>query len=216
MLSDIIEKFSKIQPTDNAKNILKERYFWKNQNGEYVEKNWSDVSRRVARVTATAEILSSGDINNIKKWEETFYSVLNARLFIPNSPTLFNAGTGVREELLRKPIEEMMLQDYEEIYKTKNHLHMLSACFVVPVDDSIEGIFDAVKNYALITKVGGGVGSNFSSLRPKGTFVAGTSGRASGPVSFMHVFNSAIAVVEQGYKRRGALMGILDIDHPDI
>jgi len=170
----------------------------------------------VARVTATAEILYSKDIDNIKKWEETFYSILNARLFIPNSPTLFNAGTGVKEELLRKPIEDMTIEDYEEVYKTRNHLHMLSACFVVPVDDSIEGIFDAVKNYALITKVGGGVGSNFSSLRPKGAFVAGTSGRASGPVSFMHVFNSAISVVEQGYKRRGALMGILNIDHPDI
>ncbi len=216
MLSNIIEKFSEIQPSDNAKNILKERYFWKNQSGEFIENSWSDVSRRVARITATAEILYSKNIDDIKKWEETFYSILNARLFIPNSPTLFNAGVGVEEELLRKPIEQMTLEDYEEVYKTRNHLHMLSACFVVPVDDSIEGIFDAVKNYALITKVGGGVGSNFSSLRPKGTFVAGTSGRASGPVSFMHVFNSAIAVVEQGYKRRGALMGILNIDHPDI
>lgn len=218
MLSNIIEKFSQIHPSDNAKNILKERYFLKNQSGEYIEHSWSDVAKRVARVIATAEVLSASNknIETVKIWEKSFYSILNARVFIPNSPTLFNAGTGVKIELLQKPIDEMTIEDYEEIYKTRNHLHMLSACFVIPVDDSIEGIFDAVKNYALITKVGGGVGSNFSSLRPKGAFVAGTSGRASGPVSFMHVFNSAISVVEQGYKRRGALMGILDIDHPDI
>lgn len=216
MLSNIIEKFSKIYPTENAENILKERYFWKEQNGSFIENNWSDVSRRVARVIACAEYLYSKDLDEIKSWEDKFYSILQARLFIPNSPTLFNAGSGVRYELLRKPLEKMTIEDYEEIYKSRNHLHMLSACFVIPVEDSIEGIFDAVKNYALITKVGGGVGSNFSSLRPKGSFVAGTAGRASGPVSFMHVFNSAIAVVEQGYKRRGALMGILDIDHPDI
>ncbi|MGC9139324.1 adenosylcobalamin-dependent ribonucleoside-diphosphate reductase [Athalassotoga sp.] len=216
MLADIIEKFSKIRPTENAENILRERYFWKDQNGTFIEKDWSDVSHRVARVIASAEYLYYKDLDKIKFWEDQFYSILNARLFIPNSPTLFNAGSGIENELIRKPLEEMTLEDYEKIYKSRNHLHMLSACFVVPVEDSIEGIFDAVKNYALITKVGGGVGSNFSSLRPKGSFVAGTSGRASGPVSFMHVFNSAIAVVEQGYKRRGALMGILDIDHPDI
>ncbi len=216
MLTDIIERFSKIRPTENAENILRERYFWKDQNGAFIENDWSNVSRRVARVIASAEYLYSKDLDKIKFWEDQFYSILNARIFIPNSPTLFNAGSGVSNELIRKPLEDMTLEDYEEIYKSRNHLHMLSACFVVPVEDSIEGIFDAVKNYALITKVGGGVGSNFSSLRPKGSFVAGTSGRASGPVSFMHVFNSAIAVVEQGYKRRGALMGILDIDHPDI
>jgi len=223
MLSEIIEKFSQLQPSDNANNILRERYFWKDQDGKYVEKSWSDVARRVARVVATAELFNSRELEDdgsklekVKLWEGEFYSILNARLFIPNSPTLFNGGVGVAIDLLHKPIEEMTIEDYKEIYETRNHLHMLSACFVVPVDDSIDGIFDAVKNYALITKVGGGVGSNFSSLRPKDAFVAGTSGRASGPVSFMHVFNSAIGVVEQGYKRRGALMGILNIDHPDI
>ncbi len=225
MLSQIIKIFSELQPSPNAINILKERYFWKGQNGEFVENNWSDVARRVSRVIATAELFNSKSIedkddayklNKVKEFEDLFYSILNSRIFIPNSPTLFNAGTGVKIELLQKSIDEMTLEDYENVYKTRNHLHMLSACFVVPVDDSIDGIFDAVKNYALITKVGGGVGSNFSSLRPKGAFVAGTSGRASGPVSFMHVFNSAIGVVEQGYKRRGALMGIMNIDHPDI
>ncbi|WP_036222210.1 adenosylcobalamin-dependent ribonucleoside-diphosphate reductase [Mesoaciditoga lauensis] len=224
MLSEIMEKFSNIEPSKNAERILKERYFWKNQEGKFLENSWSDVARRVARVIATAELKNpqlegkkkEEKLSQIKKWEETFYNILNARIFIPNSPTLFNAGSGVDMALLQKDIEKMELKDYEKIFSSRNHLHMLSACFVVPVEDSIDGIFDAVKDYALITKAGGGVGSNFSRLRPKGSFVAGTSGRSSGPVSFMHVFNSAIGVVEQGYKRRGALMGILNIDHPDI
>ncbi len=224
MLSEIIERFSKVEPSFNAMRILKERYFWKDQSGNYIEKNWSDVARRVARVVAAAELKNpkiaeekpQKKLSKVKEWEKKFYDVLNSRLFLPNSPTLFNAGSGVSLPILEKSIDETELEDYERILKERNHLHMLSACFVVPVEDSIDGIFDAVKNYALITKAGGGVGSNFSKLRPKGSFVAGTSGRSSGPVSFMHVFNSAIGVVEQGYKRRGALMGILNIDHPDI
>ncbi len=224
MLSQILGRFSDRQPSQNAMRILKERYFWKNQKGMFVEKSWDDISKRVARVVATAELLNpkmkkktdDEKLEYVKNWEKKFFKILKARLFIPNSPTLFNAGSGVDIDLLHKDIDEMTLKDYESIYHDRNELHMLSACFVVPVEDSIEGIFDAVKNYALITKAGGGVGSNFSSLRPKGAFVAGTSGRSSGPVSFMHVFNSATAVVEQGYKRRGALMGILDITHPDI
>ncbi len=224
MLSEIIDKFSKVSPSSNAMRILKERYFWKDQRGNYIEASWSDVARRVARVVASAELKNpkfkgkkaSEKLEKIKEWEKKFYDVLNSRIFLPNSPTLFNAGSGIDFEILTKSFDEMKLEDYERVIKERNHLHMLSACFVVPVEDSIDGIFDAVKNYALITKAGGGVGSNFSNLRPKGSFVAGTSGRSSGPVSFMHVFNSAIGVVEQGYKRRGALMGILDIDHPDI
>lgn len=224
MLSKVMEKFSKIQPSQNALRILKERYFWKNQKGEFIEKSWSDVARRVARVVATAELQSSKlkdkkdeeKLEEVRKWEKIFFDILNSRIFIPNSPTLFNAGSGVENDLLHKSLDEMKIKDYEEVFTTRNHLHMLSACFVVPVEDSIDGIFDAVKNYALITKTGGGVGSNFSRLRPKGSFVAGTSGRSSGPVSFMHVFNAAIGVVEQGYKRRGALMGIMNINHPDI
>ncbi len=224
MLSQVIERFIDTDPSQNSMRILKERYLWKNQDGEFAETNWDDVSRRVARVIATAELMNpkmkeksnEERLEDVKKWERKFFEILKARLFIPNSPTLFNAGSGISIELLQKNLNEMTLKDYEAIYSGRNYLHMLSACFVVPVEDSIDGIFNAVKNYALITKSGGGVGSNFSNLRPKGAFVAGTSGRSSGPVSFMHVFNSAISVVEQGYKRRGALMGILDITHPDI
>jgi ribonucleoside-diphosphate reductase alpha chain len=224
-LNKFIDYWKNIEPSKNAYKILSERYFLKTPSGEYLETKWSDICRRVARVIATAELVNnpaiesksdSEKLDEVKFWEETFYNFLLSRIFIPNSPTLFNAGMGVRHELLWKPIEQMTLEDYWEIYNSRNHLHMLSACFVVPVEDSIEGIFDAVKEYALITKAGGGIGSNFSRLRPKGSFVAGTHGQASGPVSFMHVFNSAVGVVEQGYRRRGALMGILNIDHPDI
>lgn len=220
-----IDYWKGVEPSRNAYKILTERYFLKTPAGEFLENSWDDICRRVARVIATAELVNNPimkekspaeQLDEVKFWENLFFDLLKSRIFIPNSPTLFNAGMGVRLELLWKPIEEMSLEDYWEIYNSRNHLHMLSACFVVPVDDSIEGIFESVKEYALITKAGGGIGSNFSRLRPKGSFVAGTHGQASGPVSFMHVFNSAVGVVEQGYRRRGALMGILNIDHPDI
>lgn len=225
MYSDLIEKYKKIQPSQNAVRILTERYFIKTPAGEFIEKSWHDVAHRVARVVASAELINNPALENLSKsekldyiklLEKEFFDLLASRIFIPNSPTLFNSGMGVDYELLYKPLEQMELDDYSKIIQMRNHLHMLSACFVVPVEDSIDGIFTAVKEYALITKAGGGIGSNFSSLRPNGSFVAGTHGKASGPISFMHVFNSAVSVVEQGYRRRGALMGILNIDHPDI
>jgi len=224
-LNDLVNYWSQVQPSENAYKILSERYFLKTPEGEFLEKEWADICRRVARVVATAELVNNPALHDaddnikldvVKIWEDVFYNFMLSRIFIPNSPTLFNAGMGVKHELLWKPIDDMTLEDYWEIYNSRNYLHMLSACFVVPVEDSIESIFDSVKEYALITKAGGGIGSNFSKLRPKGSFVAGTHGQASGPVSFMHVFNSAVGVVEQGYRRRGALMGILNIDHPDI
>ncbi|HBT40141.1 MAG: Ribonucleoside-diphosphate reductase [Thermotoga sp. 50_1627] len=224
-MHELVKKWQNVPPSQNAEKILRERYYLKNREGEYLENSWSELSRRVARVIAAAELLNNPHLqqltpaerlDHIKSWEETFYELISSRIFIPNSPTLFNAGMGVDFELLYKPLESMKLEDYEKIVQQRNHLHMLSACFVVPVDDSIDGIFTAVKEYAMITKVGGGIGSNFSALRPNGSFVAGTHGKASGPISFMHVFNSAVSVVEQGYRRRGALMGILNIDHPDI
>ncbi|MGC8820961.1 MAG: adenosylcobalamin-dependent ribonucleoside-diphosphate reductase [Fervidobacterium sp.] len=224
-LKKFIDYWKEVEPSKNAYKILSERYFLKTPDGSFLENKWDDICRRVARVIATAELVNNPSLkekspaeqlDEVKYWEDLFFNFLKSRIFIPNSPTLFNAGMGVRHELLWKPIENMTLEDYWEIYNSRNHLHMLSACFVVPVEDSIDGIFEAVKEYALITKAGGGIGSNFSKLRPKGSFVAGTHGQASGPVSFMHVFNSAVGVVEQGYRRRGALMGILNIDHPDI
>jgi len=222
--TDVVSRWMRVEPSENAERILKHRYYWRDKEDKFIETSWKDICRRVARVVATGELTNPAlegasreeKLNFLKGVEHTFYEMLKARIFLPNSPTLFNAGLGVDYELLLKDIDDMSLEDYEKIFASRNHLHMLSACFVVPVDDSIDGIFEAVKEYALITKAGGGIGSNFSELRPKGSNVAGTSGKASGPVSFMHVFNTAINVVEQGYKRRGALMGILDITHPDI
>lgn len=224
-LRDIINSYKQIQPSENAEKILKERYYWRSVDGEYLENKWQDICRRVARAVASAELVNnpqfekfsdSQKLDFLQYTETVFFDLLASRVFIPNSPTLFNAGLGVPQQLLWKPIEQMTLEDYETIYKTRNHLHMLAACFVVPVEDSIEGIFEAIKEYAIITKSGGGVGSNFSNLRPINSLVAGTFGKASGPISFMHAFNAAVATVEQGYKRRGALMGILNINHPDI
>ncbi|MEM0369781.1 MAG: adenosylcobalamin-dependent ribonucleoside-diphosphate reductase [Pyrobaculum sp.] len=224
-LKGIVDFYKNVKPSENAEKILRERYYWRSIEGEYLETKWQDICTRVARVVASAELVNNPKLKNysdsqkldlLKHAETVFYDLLASRVFIPNSPTLFNAGLGVPQHLLWKPIEQMTLQDYETVYKTRNHLHMLAACFVVPVEDSIEGIFEAIKEYAIITKSGGGVGSNFSTLRPANSLVAGTFGKASGPVSFMHAFNAAIATVEQGYKRRGALMGILNINHPDI
>ncbi len=143
---------------------------------------------RVAHSVAAAEF-HWGTSDTAKVWEGHFYSILTGLLFLPNSPTLMNAGTRANQ---------------------------LSACFVLPVEDSMEGIFTTLKQAALIQQSGGGTGFNFSLLRPKGILVTSTGGLASGPVSFMKIFDTATANIKQGGKRRGANMGVLHVDHPDI
>jgi len=141
---------------------------------------------RVARAIAHAEVLL-GNAGQATYWQDEFYKLLSSLSFLPNSPTLMNAPQG-----------------------------QLSACFVLPVDDTMEGIFDAVKQMALVQRSGGGTGFSFSRLRPRGSGVASTGGEASGPVSFMRIFDCATENIKQGGKRRGANMGILRVDHPDI
>ena len=185
----------------NAKKILLDRYVLKNVRGELLEHTFDDVMQRVARVIASKLLRARKDvtIEDIKQKEAEFFYILSKRAFLPNSPTIFNAGKGVDIELLCKPIDKMTIDDYKTVDKqSDNRRNMLSACFVQEIDDDMDNIFNAVHDAAITQKYGGGVGFNFSHLRPSNAPVGSTSGLASGPISFMHVINHATEAVDQG------------------
>jgi ribonucleoside-diphosphate reductase alpha chain len=174
--------------TENALTVLKNRYLFKDEKGKCIETS-AELFSRVAWMVASAEKRYGATPEKIKYWHRTFYDLLASLKFLPNSPALMNAN---------RPVQ------------------MLSACFVLPVDDSIEAIFETIKHTALIQKAGGGTGFSLDRLRPTGDLVASSGGTTSGPISFWRVFSEATNAIQQGAFRRGANMAMFSVTHPDI
>lgn len=174
--------------TTTAETVLARRYYLKDAEGNPAE-DWKALSRRVANAVAVADETAKSDSKKNKQLRDDFFSMIYNMEFLPNSPCLMNAGTDIGQ---------------------------LSACFVLPVEDSMDGIFTAIRNGALVHKTGGGTGYSFSRLRSHNAAVKSTQGVASGPLSFAAVFDAATETIKQGGKRRGANMGVLRVDHPDI
>ena len=199
-----------------AESLLDSRYYLKQKTTGYSESSWEQVCRRVARVVASAETLHDTDVERIHDTENMFYDMLYKKYFIPNSPTLFNAGINQPAALLNKCVEDMTLDDYRSLFHNKDRQQQLSACFAGSVEDSLEDIMDVAKSLALIIKSGGGFGVNLSKLRPQNATIHGTLGKSSGPLSFLQIYNTIMSVVEAGYRRRGAGMALLSVTHPDV
>lgn len=174
--------------TENAVRVLRARYLEKNESGACTESP-DDLFDRVAETMAAVETKYGANESVRSEWKSRFKRLMTSRKFMPNSPTLMNAGRS---------------------------MGMLSACFVLPVPDSIDGIFDSIKHTALIQKAGGGTGFAFDALRPTGDFIKSSGGTTSGPISFWRAFSEATNAIQQGAFRRGANMGMMYVHHPDI
>jgi ribonucleoside-diphosphate reductase alpha chain len=173
--------------SENALKVLQSRYLVRDENGECIETP-AQLFSRLASLIAQAEAKFGANSNEIKHWQRRYYDLIASLKFLPNSPALMNA----------------------------QRRGMLSACFVLPIEDSIEGIFEAVKQTALIQQAGGGTGFSFDKLRPTGDRVASSGGTTSGPISFWRVFSETTNAIQQGAFRRGANMGMMGVEHPDI
>ena len=173
--------------SENALTVLRSRYLIKNQDGKFIETP-AQLFSRVASLIAEAEGKYGADESTIRQWHRKYYDLMASLKFLPNSPALMNA----------------------------RRRRMLSACFVLPIEDSIEGIFETIKQTALIQQAGGGTGFSFDKLRPAGDRVASSGGTTSGPISFWRVLSETTNAIQQGAFRRGANMGMMGIEHPDI
>ncbi len=222
-LGDLVSiwQLPKLEPKEiqeNALDIMKLRYFI-DLPGNKKETEYSQLCRRVSRTIAAFDINYASPVP-IQIIEKSIYNDMMSHRFLFNSPALFSAGVGISTdpelyEVLYK--DDPTSTDYLKIVHNKSKNQMMFACFTISIRDSIEGIFDSVKNAAIISKYGGGVGANFGNLREKNSPIAGgCGGKASGPISFMETWNTMGSVVVQGGKRRAALMGMLNSHHPDI
>ncbi len=179
---------SELSLTDAGWRVLRQRILRRDEHGSILETP-DEMFWRVARVVAEVERTYSSAEEEVKNLAESFYSMMRSLDFLPNSPTLVNAGS----------------------------LHgQLAGCFVLPIEDSMESIFETLKNMALIQKTGGGTGFSFSRLRPRDDFIASTKGKSSGPVSFMRLYDYACEITREGGVRSGANMAVMQCDHPDI
>ena len=223
-----LESLNASRLSENAMWLLDQRYFVQrfdsNINSCRKENTFEEFVRRVSRTVASAEVnyCDADSLDWLKTLEKNIANDILNRQFLFNSPCLFSAAAGLTiipefAEIIYKDIDSMSYEDYKKLYDSRTKNQQLFACFVISVPDSIEGIFESVKNASIISKFGGGVGGNFGHLREHSSQIAGgTGGKASGPVSFMETWNTMGAVVVQGGKRRAALMGMLFDDHPDI